>query len=141
MFNAKSDTHFTYVLAMKLTSKAVIDAPGLKSLLEACFRGLCKSVAEGSGFKIDASKISAKVREDRFEAHLARHFHATLESFDPFVTGKPITLHLEMLTLELGPTDHRLFAAVSPKPVDGPIWKLLRKLKTQFHKISTTSDK
>lgn len=141
MFNAKSDTYFTYVFAMKLTSKAVIDAPGLKSLLETYFRGLCKAVAEGTDFKIDASRISAKVKEDHFEAHHARHFHATLESFDPFVTGKPLTLYLEMLTLELGPRDHRLFAAVSPKPADAPIWKLLRTLKKQFHKLNTTSDK
>ncbi|MCH9034286.1 MAG: hypothetical protein IID42_07255 [Planctomycetes bacterium] len=78
MFNAKSDTYFTYIFAMKLTSKAVLDAPGLKSLLETYFRGLCKAVSEGTDFKIDGSKISAKVREDHFEAEHARHFHVTL---------------------------------------------------------------
>ena len=141
MFNAKSGTYFTYIFAMKLTNKAVLNATALKSLLETYFRGLCKAMAEGTDFKIDGSKISAKVREDHFEAYRARHFNVTLESFDPFVTGKPLTLHLEILTLNLGPTDQRLFAAVSPKSTNEPIWKLLRKLKTQFHKRNTTSDK
>ena len=141
MFSAQSDTYFTYIFAMKLKNKADLDAPALKSLLETYFRGLCKAVAEGTDFKIDGSKISARVREDHFEAQYARHFNVTLESFDPFVTGKPLTLHLEILTLKLGPADQRLFAAVSPKPVDAPIWKLLRTLKTQFHKLNTTSDK
>ncbi len=54
---------------------------------------------------------------------------------------RPLTLQFEMITLELGPTDHRLFTAVSPKPADAPIWKLLRTLKKQFHKRNTTSDK
>ena len=141
MFNAKSDTYFTYIFAMKITNKVVLDASGLKSLLETYFRGLCKAVSEGTDFKIDGSKISAKVSEDHFEAEHARHFHVTLQSFDPFVTGKPLTLNLEILTLDLGPSDHRLFAAVSPKPAEAPIWKLLRSLKKQFHKLNTTSEK
>ena len=141
MFNAKSDTYFTYIFAMKLTKSAKLDATTLKSMFETYFRGLCKAVSEGTEFKIDGSKISAKVHEDHFESPGARHFHMTLESFDPFVTGKALTLHLEIITLDNGPGDLRLFAAVSPKPEDAPIWKLLRKLKMQFHKRNTTSDK
>lgn len=43
------------------------------------------------------SKISAQVRADQPNAQPPRYFRATVESFDPFVTGKPLTLNLEMM--------------------------------------------
>ncbi len=132
MFNAKSETYFTYLFALKITSRVSIDAAMLKSFLETYFRGLCKTVAEGTEFEIDVKKIIAVVGEDHFEAPNARHFHATLDSFDPFVTGKPLKLHLELITLEVGPTDHRVCAAVSPKSTKTPVWKLLRSLLGEF---------
>ncbi|MFQ5462165.1 MAG: hypothetical protein ACE5E5_06005 [Phycisphaerae bacterium] len=132
MFNAKSDTYFTYLFAVKITNRVSIDAAMLKSFLETYYRGLCKTVAEGTEFAIDVAKITAVVEEDHFEAPNARHFHATLNSYDPFVTGRPLKLHLEMILFETGPTDHRICAAVSPKPTDSPVWKLLRSLLGQF---------
>ena len=134
MFNAKSDTYFTYIFAMKITNDVSIDGKLLKSLLETYFRGLCRTVAEGTDFDIDGSKISAKVREDHYEARDSRHFTVLLDSFDPFVTGKAITLHLKMLVVVKSRNDHRIFAAVSPKPAEAPVWRLLRKLEQQFQK-------
>ncbi len=141
MFNAQSDTYFTYIFAIKITNDVTIDAGLLKSFLQTYYRGLCRTVAEGTDFDIDVSKITAVVREDHYEAQHARHFSATLESFDPFVTGKPLTLHLQMLAIESSPTDHRIFAAVSPKPAEAPVWKLLRRLERQFHDQTTKSGK
>ena len=141
MFNAKSDTYFTYIFAMKITNDDVaIDAKVLKTLLETYFRGLCRTVAKGTDFEIDASKISATVREDHYEAPASRHFRVTLDSYDPFVTGKPLKLHLEMLVVRVKQNDHRIFAAVSPKPTDSPVWKLLRKFKQDFQKHATPTE-
>ena len=139
MFNAKSDTYFTYIFAMKITNEVSIDVKLLKSLLETYFRGLCRTVAEGTDFVIDASKISATVREDHYEAQHSRHFTVTLDSYDPFVTGKRLKLRLEMLVIDRDQNDHRIFAAVSPKPADSPVWKLLRELKQQFREHATRS--
>ena len=141
MFNAKSDTYFTYIFAMKITNDVSFDAKLLKSLLETYFRGLCRTVAEGTDFDIDVSKISATVREDHYEAPRSRHFSVMLDSYDPFVTGKPLKLRLELLVVERNRNDHRIFAAVSPKPADSPVWKLLRKLKQQFQVHATRSTK
>jgi hypothetical protein len=132
MFNAESETYFTYIFAMKITDDAALDAAELKSLLETYFRGLCRTVAKEKKFDVDVSKISAQVQADQSKAQTARHFRAAVESFDPFVTGKPLTLNLEMIVIDAGRTDHRIFAAISPKPIDSPIWKLLRTLKGQF---------
>ena len=141
MFDAKSDTYFTYVFAMRITNEFKVSAVDLKSFLETYFRGLCRMVSKDTNFKIDPSKISAVVQEDHFEAQRARHFRITLSSFDPFVTGKPLMLNLEILVVKMSPTDHRIFAAISPQPTGASIWKLLRKLKRQFHKNTIKNGK
>ncbi len=133
MYDTKSDTYFTYIFAMKLEGELNIDSAFLDALLERYYRGLCQAVAKDKDFKIDSSKIEADVGEDHFEAPQSRHFHAKLESFDPFVTGKPLTLHLEILVVQETKSDHRIFAAVSPKPKDDRVWKRLRAFKRQFH--------
>jgi len=132
MFSAESETYFTYIFAMKITSAAALDAAELQSLLETYFRGLCRTVAKEKKFDIDVSKLSAQVRADQPNAQPARSFRATVESFDPFVTGKPLTLNLEMIVIDASRTDHRIFAAVSPKPTDASIWQLLRAQKDAF---------
>ena len=137
MFDAKSDTYFTYIFAMKITNDISIDGKLLKSLLETYFRGLCRTVVKETNFDIDASKISATVREDHYETKDSRHFSVALDSYDPFVTGKPLKLRLEILVVEKDENDHRIFAAVSPKPPDSPVWKLLRRLKRQFQEQAT----
>ena len=141
MFNAKSDTYFTYVFAMKITNDVSIDGKLLKSLLETYFRGLCRTVAEGTDFDIDVSKISATVREDHYEAPRTRHFTVMLDSYDPFVTGKKLKLRLEMLVVDRKRNDHLIFAAASPKPADSPVWRVLRKLKQQFQQNATRTRK
>lgn len=132
MFKPDSDTYFTYIFAMKITDDVALDAAALQSLLETYFRGLCRTVAKDKKFDIDVSKISAQVRADQPDAQTGRNFRATVVSFDPFVTGKPLTLNLEMMVIDVGQTDHRIFAAVSPKPTDSPVWQLLRTLKDEF---------
>lgn len=141
MFSPESDTYFTYIFAMKITNEATLDAAGLQSLLETYFCGLCWTVAKEKKFDIDVTKISAKVRAGKPDAQPTGHFEATVESFDPFVTGKPLTLYLEMIVIETSRTDHRVFAAVSPKPADSPVWKVLRSLKEQFQERSTLATK
>ena len=141
MFNAQSDTYFTYIFVMHLTNEISINAEFLQSLLVTYFCGLCRTVAQGTDFDIDVSKVSATVREVHREAERTHQFVVRLDSFDPFVTGKPLKLHLEILVVEGSRNDHRIFAAVSPKPVDSPVWKILRKLKREFQMNATKSKK
>ena len=141
MFKPESDTYFTYIFAMKITDDVTLDAPALQSLLETYFRGLCGTVAKEKKFDIDTSKITAQVRADQPDAPPTRNFRATVASFDAFVTGKPLTLNLEMIVIDASRTDHRIFAAISPKPVDSPIWKLLRTLKDQFQERCVQNSK
>ena len=141
MFDAQSETYFTYIFAMKITTDISIDVKMLRSLLETYYRGLCRAVAKGTEFDIDESKILSTVAEDHYEAKDSRHFTVTLESYDPFVTGKPLKLHLEMLVVEKSPSDHRIFAIVSPTPADSSVWNQLRELKKKFQEHAARSEK
>ncbi len=132
MFKPESETYFTYIFAMKITDDATLDAAALQTLLETYFRGLCGAVAKDKKLDIDISKISAQVRADQPEAAPVRHFRATAEIVDAFVTGKPLTLNVEMMVIDVSKADRRIFAALSPKPTDSPIWKQLRAFKDQF---------
>jgi len=167
MFNTKSDTYFTYVFAFALYDDVSIDAAFLKKFLETYYRGLCKAVAEGTDFVIDPSKIVAEVREDHYESPAARHFTVTLHSYDPFVTGKPLTLHLELLThssdvggqtsqsssdrnrrgaddrepAQVKRVEHHIFAVVSPQSLDAPVWTMLRALKREYRSAQVSRKK
>ena len=141
MFKPDSDTYFTYVFAMKITDDFILDIMGLHSLLETYFRGLCRTVAAEKKFDIDTSKIRAQIRADQPDAPKVRNFSGSVASYDPFVTGKPLTLNFEMIVIDMSLKDHRIFAAISPKPVDSPIWKLLRTLKDQFKERCAQSRK
>jgi len=141
MFDAKSDTYFTYIFAMQINNDVTLNAKTLKDLFETYYRGLCKKVAKGKEFDIDESKIVAAVREDHYESPHSRRFMVTLESYDPFVTGKPLTLNLAVLVTDKGKKEHRLFASVSPKPLDDPVWKVLLRMERDFHKNQTRSDR
>jgi hypothetical protein len=56
-------------------------------------------------------------------------------------SGEPLTLRLEIIVIDRGRNDSRLFAVVSPQPGDARIWALLRRLKTEFHQRSIVPPK
>lgn len=141
MFKPETDTYFTYIFAMKITDDAALDAGALQTLLETYFRGLCGAVAKDKKLDIDTSKISSQVRAEQTETQGARHFRGTVETIDAFVTGKPLTLNVEMMVIDMGPTDHRIFAALSPKPTDSPVWKQLRTFMDQFKELCAREKK
>jgi hypothetical protein len=120
-----------YIVAIKLASTGACKAPELQSRLETYFRGLCQTVAKKKKVDVDVSKISAQVRADRPDAQPARSLLATVEGIDAFVSRKPLTLNLKMI-VDARRSEHRIFAAVSPKPTDSPIWKPLRTLNDEF---------
>ncbi len=134
MFNPESDTYFTYVFAIKLKGKHKIDAKFLKKFLYEYYLGLCKTVSKGEDWKLDFSKISAQVTTavGARDASLNR-FDATIHMFDTFVTGKPLTLHVELIASSTNPDDVAcVFAMATPKPKDKPIWRLLRGIGKKF---------
>ena len=118
MFEPRSDTYFTYILGLRLEQDLVVDLEFVDSFLDTYYRGLCRKVGEDSGLDLDLSKFSVTVEQD------GSQFSATIEMFDPFVTGEPLTLRVE-LSAHAAAQGTEIFGLASPAPKDAPIWKRL----------------
>jgi len=101
------------------------------------YKGLCASVAASRKLELDLTKISVKVdrqeKKGRLGGEEADVCHARIDWYDPFVTGKPLTLHLELWSRRAdGGKRSCLFAIASPKDKSAPIWTALRKILEDF---------
>ncbi len=131
MFEVGSDTYWTYIFAMKITNTDVtLDAARLKSMLEAYYRGLCRAVAKDKKMAIDEAQITAQITPS--DPARPGRYHATMQSYDAFVTGQPLALDMDIVIVRVGDHDLRLFATVSPAPRTADVWKSLAKMTDAF---------
>jgi hypothetical protein len=133
MFKADAEDYFSYAFVFWLEGKVAVDAASLEKDLLKYYKGLCDAVGKG---KFDLSKITVKVEKQKagtLSGAEAEVFHGRIDWFDPFVTGKPLTLHLEIWSRAADGQKHTcLFACVSPKEKSAAIWTTLRKIQGDF---------
>jgi len=122
MFDPESETYFSYVMALRLEGDVRLDRGAVDGFLEEYYRGLCGAVAEGRQLDLDLDKVSAEVRR------VGDDYHASVEMFDAFVTGEPMTLEFE-LSVHPEPQATVLFGLASPMPKAGAAWKALGEIR------------
>lgn len=118
MFVADSDSYFSYALAWHLEGDLAVDEAFLGSFLERYFRGLCRAVGAERKLTLDLTQVHAKVKKD------GARFTAEVEMFDPFVTGGPLTLALELESRSV-PRATEVLGLASPLERAAPVWKEL----------------
>jgi len=121
MFAPESDSYFSYVLALRMEEELEVDERFVEDFLEKYYRGLCRAVGEERKLALDLAKIDVTVRRAR------AGFHAEVGMFDPFTTGAPLELALE-LEVHAAPRATELLGLASPLDREAPIWSELRKL-------------
>lgn len=128
MFEPNSGSYFSYIFALRLDGEVDVNSAFVTSFLDKYYQGLCKTVAESRDLDLDLSTISVEVleRDGRFVA--------TVDMYDVFVTGAPLRLNLEVLSVAT-PGATNVFAVASPKPADAPIWATLHDLTTKWQAI------
>jgi hypothetical protein len=137
MFKADAADYFSYAFVMWIDGKMSFEAPSLEKDLLKYYKGLCGSVAKGKKLDVDLSKITVKVTKEDKKGTLggeeAALLQARIDWVDPFVTGKPLTLHLEIWgrTAAAGQRSC-LFALASPQEKTAPVWDTLRKIQAGF---------
>ena len=123
-FKADAPDFWSYVFVWSLEDAPAFDAEALGAVLREYYRGLALAVGKDK-YRFD---------EQRFRAELAprgnvseRVLVGEVQSYDPFTTGAPITLHIEARLVRCAHTGRnaQLFL-VSPKPPDDPVWAELR---------------
>lgn len=137
MFQADAADYFSYAFVMWIDGKMSFEARSLEQDLLKYYKGLCGSVAKGKKLDLDLSKIVVEVTKQEEKGTLGGEatelLHARIDWYDPFVTGKPLTLHLELWgrVADAGKKSC-LFAIASPKEKTAPVWDALRKIQAGF---------
>lgn len=110
MFETKSKDYFTYYFGMQIVNRLEITTQELTKELEKYYRGLCKAVNSKDKFRINYTKIVAKVTK------VTKHnFKANIVYYDSFTNGNKLLLEILLTTKKK--KDERLFllATVTPK--------------------------
>jgi hypothetical protein len=131
--NPDAPDNWTYAFAWILEGDATFTEATLAKDLTAYFKGL--SMAVGSKkFDFDPKHFAA-----RFQARpaasdsKAREYTGTVETYDCFRTGKPITLHLLVRTIPCqGGKQRAVLVATSRLKEEDKIWPGLRQLLDDF---------
>ena len=137
MFKAEAADYFSYAFMMWLDGTVSFEPQALEKDLTKYYKGLCASVAASRKLELDLTRISVKVERQEKKGRLggeeADVCHARIDWYDPFVTGKPLTLHLELWSRRAdGGKRSCLFAIASPKEKSAAIWTALRKIQEDF---------
>jgi hypothetical protein len=137
MFKPAAPDYFSYAFVLWIDGKMSFEPESLQKDLMKYYKGLCASVAKSRKLDLDLSKISVKVtRQDRkgkLGGEEAEFLHAQIDWYDAFVTGKPLTLHLEIWGRSAdGGKRSCLFAVVSPKEKTAAVWESLRTIQAGF---------
>ncbi len=140
MFQADSDTFFSYVFALQTAAEPQITAAVLKREMLAYYRGLAKAVAAGKDLELDVDQFSfalsdahALENESNLPVGLQRS-QGELSWVEPFVTGKQQLLQLEIDHWQDEASKHHyLFVCVAPRGASDQIWERMREIRASFH--------
>ena len=137
MFKPDQPDYWSYAFVWWLDGRPPLDASHLSAALQRYFAGLCTSVAREKGWPIDPARIAASLHAvagpGRKLGHAVATFAGTVEAYDPFATGKPITLTLEVWVWDCDRSGKRaVMVLASPQPGSAPIWTSLRHRRDVF---------
>jgi hypothetical protein len=138
MFKADADDFFSYALLFWLPDDAQIDAKTIERELLAYYRGLAEAVLKDKKKEVDGTKFTltitdAKQPDKRSSGELVAGYVGELKWTEPFSTGKPQTLRLEIHTWPSEKHKHHcVFICVSPQPETAAVWKTLREIRAGF---------
>jgi hypothetical protein len=134
MFKANAPDFFSYALLFWLSDDVGIDVKTMERELLAYYRGLAAAVLKGKKQEVDTKAFTltitaAKQQPDRRPGGEAlAGYVGELKWTEPFATGKPQTLRLEIHTWP-GAKHNCVFVCASPQPQTGAVWNTLREIR------------
>jgi hypothetical protein len=136
MFKGDAADFFSYGLLFWLPDGQKIDAKTMEQELLAYYRGLATAVLKSKKQEVDAKAFTltvadAKEQPDkRAGGEPVTAYVGELKWTEPFTTGKPQTLRLE---IHAWPAEnhkhHCVFICASPQPETAAVWKALREIR------------
>lgn len=136
MFKAGQPDFFSYALVFSLEPDADISKDALEKQILLYYQGLSTAVSRGKGRNVDASTFSVKVQpkeSDPKGRKGTKQYTSTLHWIEPFATGKPQALKIDILTWKDKARKRTyLFFCASPADKDDKIWKDLHGVRKGF---------
>jgi hypothetical protein len=133
---ADGDTFFSYDLLFWLPSDQKVDNKTIEQELLSYYRGLAKAVLESKKQKADVSAFTLNIKDaaekpgKRPTGEAVAGYVGELKWTEPFATGKPQTLRLEIQTWTVTPHKHHcIFICASAQPETAAVWKTLREIR------------
>lgn len=130
--NPDAPDNWTYAFAWILEDEATITEATLAAELTTYFKGLSMAVG-AEKFDFDPKRFAAKLQARGGDV---LEYRGTVETYDCFKTGKPITLHLLVRTLPCPGAKQRAVLVASSRHEDqgddDKIWPGLRRLLDGF---------
>jgi hypothetical protein len=125
-FDPSSTGFWSYAFVWWTEDAAALERAAVESELAEYFAGLSNEVG-GKKYRFDPKRFRARLTAD------GARWSGTVDSYDAFVTGKELTLHVLVETRACPQAKRRayLFAA-SPRPSDDPVWRRLAEQTTLF---------
>jgi hypothetical protein len=159
-FDPQSPGYWSYGFVWWLDGKPELNEKTLNESLPAYFTGLCKAAAAKS-LKLDPSGIKVALTaapnevlretttpESQFDPkdpqvkellkvkippHRERLYRGEVDTYDPFVSGKPLKLYCEIEVWDCDASKRRIvLALLSPKPRPDPVWRDLDERSDEF---------
>jgi hypothetical protein len=136
MFKADSDTFFSYALLFWLPDDQSIDPRAIEKELLVYYRGLAKAVLNSKKQGLDVNTFTLTIKDasdkpgKRPGGEPVAAFAGELKWVEPFATGKPQTLRMEIHTWHCEKHKHHcVFICASPQPEAAAVWKALREIR------------
>jgi hypothetical protein len=133
---ADSENFFSYALLFWLPDDQPVDAKAMERELLAYYRGLARAVLTAKKKEVDVGTFTLTVKEaadkpgKRPGGEPVAAFVGELKWTEPFTTGKPQTLRLEIHTWPSEKHKHNcVFICASPQPETAAVWKSLREIR------------
>jgi hypothetical protein len=123
-----STEFWSYVFVWRLEDDGALDATTLADQLVVYFRGLVTAVNDDTHHiaAVDGAHFVARLADD------SGSIVGSVESYDPFATGQPITLHATIRIPPCGAGRRAAVFALSPAPRGAPIWANLEAVAAAF---------
>jgi hypothetical protein len=136
MFKANAPDFLSYAMLFRLPDGAQIDAKTLERELLAYYRGLATAVLKSKKKDVDTKVFTLNIALAKEESDRRRGGEAVagyvgeLKWTEPFATGKPQTLRLEIHSWPGADHKHHcIFICASPQPETAAVWKTLREIR------------
>lgn len=120
MFTDGAEDYWSYVFLMRVELGG-LDVDGVTELFEQYYDGLIGAVGGSRGLDLPDDPATA-----RFERREDGVFVGEVDLIDAFVTGEPLTVHVDVRPDTIGADASVLRVLASPQPRDHVVWARLR---------------